>query len=238
MSTAAFLIAAFTVATAAFVQGIIGVGFALIAVPVLAVVAPESLPVCVLVLMIPLNIYVVWRERAALDWQGTGWISTGRVAGTFLGVLVLLALAPQQLGLLIGAAILLAAVVTFFKPAFTPNSRIFLAAGLVTGITETATGIGGPPLALVYQHKPGPVIRATLAMCFLIGQIVSLAALLAAQHASFNQVLSALVLMPAVFMGALASHTAHRHIQGHHLRSAVMAFSLASGIVLILRGLT
>ena len=39
----------------------------------------------------------------------------------------------------------------------------FLAAGLITGITETATGIGGPPLALTLQHRPVSEMRATIA---------------------------------------------------------------------------
>ena len=28
-------------------------------------------------------------------------------------------------------------------------------AGLVSGLTGTSAGIGGPPLALLYQHHPG-----------------------------------------------------------------------------------
>ncbi|MFS2056474.1 hypothetical protein ACEN8K_47735, partial [Variovorax sp. CT11-76] len=51
------------VLVAAFVQGATGVGFALIAAPVIGLVRPELLPVCVLVLMLPLNLYVAWREQ-------------------------------------------------------------------------------------------------------------------------------------------------------------------------------
>src|SRR5437899_2637965 len=43
---------------AAFVQGATGVGFALIVAPVIGILRPELLPVCVLVLMLPLNFYV------------------------------------------------------------------------------------------------------------------------------------------------------------------------------------
>ncbi len=71
---------------AAFVQGATGVGFALIAAPVIGIVRPDLLPVCVLVLMLPLNFYVMWREGGALDRVGARWITGGRMPGT-LGVL-------------------------------------------------------------------------------------------------------------------------------------------------------
>ena len=71
---------------AAFLQGAIGIGFALILAPVLGLVAPWMLPVTLLVLMLPLNGLVAWRERASVDWRGAGWITLGRFAGTFAGI--------------------------------------------------------------------------------------------------------------------------------------------------------
>ncbi|HET9650648.1 MAG TPA: hypothetical protein VFP36_00580, partial [Usitatibacter sp.] len=73
------------VMAAALVQGSIGVGFALITAPVMAMLAPQLVPVGLLALMLPLNAYVAWRERAALDRFGMTWITAGRVAGTAAG---------------------------------------------------------------------------------------------------------------------------------------------------------
>jgi uncharacterized membrane protein YfcA len=67
VSALGLAVIAATVAVAAFVQGASGLGFALIAAPVVAVVQPLLLPVAVLVLMIPLNCYIAWRERGQLD---------------------------------------------------------------------------------------------------------------------------------------------------------------------------
>src|ERR1017187_5020702 len=100
------------VALAGFVQGSTGVGFALIVAPVLGLVAPELLPVTVLVLMLPLNIYVAWRERAALDLRSGAWITAGRLAGTFAGLWVLVALSVSHLNILIGVSTIAAAVAT------------------------------------------------------------------------------------------------------------------------------
>lgn len=99
MDVGIFAIIAATVVVAAFVQGTTGLGFALIVAPVIGLLKPELLPVCLLILMLPLNAYVAWRERAALDRSGFGWIMVGRVAGTFGGLWILRAVPATALNL-------------------------------------------------------------------------------------------------------------------------------------------
>lgn len=235
MSLAAFAVIASAVMVAAFVQGTTGVGFALIVAPILAFLAPDLLPVSLLVLMIPLNVYVAWRERAALDRSGAGWITAGRFLGTFGGLWVLTALTSSQLNILIGGATILAAVATVIAPSFTPRRSAFLAAGVITGVTETATGIGGPPLALVYQHQPAAKLRSTIAFCFLVGELVSLALLATAGRVSTSQFGAALILMPALVVGAVVSRVIHDRVGGRRLRMLVLIFAIVSGAVLLVR---
>jgi uncharacterized membrane protein YfcA len=223
------------VALAAFVQGSTGVGFALIVAPVIGLVAPEMLPVTVLVLMLPLNLYVAWRERTALDFRSGGWVTAGRLAGTFAGLWVLAALSMGQLNVFVGVSTIAAAVVTLAMPAFRPNRSVYVAAGVITGVTETATGIGGPPLALVYQHHPVAVMRSTIAFCFLVGELISLAFLYYAGRIAMPQLVGAAQLLPALGAGALLSKLVHRHVNARALRVFVMAFSIVSGVVLLLR---
>src|SRR5699024_2408684 len=102
VSLTAFVLLGVTVLVAAFVQGSAGMGSAMIAAPVGGLLDPTLIPVLLLVLMIPLNAYVAWRERSALDWRGVRWISVGRFAGTFLGLWILLVVSLYQLSLLIG----------------------------------------------------------------------------------------------------------------------------------------
>ena len=220
---------------AGFVQGSTGVGFALVVAPVLGLVAPQMLPVTVLILMLPLNIYVAWRERVALDFRSGAWVTAGRLAGTFAGLWVLVALSASHLNLLIGISTIAAAAVTLAMPAFRPSRGVYVAAGLVTGVTETATGIGGPPLALVYQHHPVAVMRSTIALCFLIGELISLAFLWHAGRIAIPQLVGATQLLPALGVGALLSRFVHDRINAHALRIFVMSFSIISGLVLLLR---
>jgi uncharacterized membrane protein YfcA len=224
------------VALGAFVQGTIGVGFALIAVPVIAFLDRELLPACVLALMIPLNIYVIWRERTAVDWSGAGWITLGRILGTAGGLALLALLLPADLSVATGAVTIAAALVTLLAPYFEPDRNSLFAAGLITGVTETATGIGGPPLALVYQHQAGPILRSTLATCFLIGQVFSLLALMAVGRVNAAQLATAAMLLPALVIGLFASKHVHKGLEGPWLRRFVLLFAVVSGLgLLVLR---
>jgi hypothetical protein len=197
--------------------------------------APGLLPACLLVLMIPLNVYVAWRERAALDRSGAGWTTCGRFLGTFGGLWILTALSANHLNILIGAATILAAMVTLLAPSFNPGPAAYAAAGLITGVTETATGIGGPPLALVYQHQPAATLRSTIAFCFLVGELISLVFLAIAGRATAPQFIDAALLLPALIVGAILSRLVHRRVGGSFLRAFVLVFAMTSGGVLLFR---
>jgi uncharacterized membrane protein YfcA len=227
-----YAIMALTVLVGAFVQGSTGLGFALISGPVIGMIEPQLLPVFLLIQMIPLNGYVTWRERRALDVPGTTWVSLGRFAGTFGGLWILFLVTDRQLSLLIGISTVLAVLMTLLAPSFQPGRGAFLTAGLVTGVTETSTGVGGPPLALVYQHRPAPVLRSSVAACFLVGEVISLAILAVSDKITSDQVRSAVLLLPAVIVGALLSRLVHQRLNGRLMRYLVLGFALVSGVVI------
>lgn len=236
MTLTIFLTLSLLVGGAAFIQGAVGIGFALIMAPVFGFVDATYLPVTLLVLMLPLNLLVAWRELQAIDRQGAGWITAGRFFGTFLGMAVLIALSVRQLEIAVGLLTILAAAVALMAPPFRITPPASVGVGLFTGITETATGIGGPPLALLYQHAEGPTLRATVATCFLVGEVISLVILLLSGRITQDQMLAAVMLVPAVLVGTLLSRVVHARINGPALRLAVLIFSIVSGAALILKG--
>ncbi|MFC9670606.1 TSUP family transporter [Streptomyces sp. NPDC056949] len=235
MSTQILVVLAVTVAVAAFVQGSSGLGFALIVAPVAGILDPGLVPVFVLASMIPLNLYVAWRERSSLDLRGAGWITGARLAATPAGLAVLWLIPERSLGLFVGGATVLAAVASLTVPAFTPGRAAYVGAGAVTGLTETATGVGGPPLALVYQHRPPAELRSTVAACFLIGEVASLALLFATGKAEVTELGQAVVLLPAIAAGAWLSRLVHHRLDARRMRLFVLVFALVSGLVLMLR---
>jgi len=228
------LVLALTVAVAAFVQGSSGLGFALIVAPVAGILAPGLVPVFVLASMIPLNLYVAWRERTSLDLRGAGWIIGARLAATPAGLALLWLIPERSLGVFVGVATVLAAVVSLAAPVFTPGRTAYVGAGAVTGLTETATGVGGPPLALVYQHRSPAELRSTVAACFLVGEVASLALLFAAGKAEVSELGWAVALLPALAVGAWLSRLVHHRLDARRMRLCVLVFALVSGIVLML----
>ncbi|PMR67302.1 sulfite exporter TauE/SafE family protein [Halomonas heilongjiangensis] len=228
-----FVMLALATGAAAFIQGTVGIGFALIVAPVMGLLRPDLLPIALLILMLPLNGYVGLRERDAIDWKGVGWVSLGRLPGTLAGLGILVVMSTNGLNQLIGASTILAVLAALFAPVFQPGRRACAAVGVVTGVTETATGVGGPPLALLYQHRPGPVLRSTIALCFLLGELVSLAILALAGQFQLHQWLWALALLPALAAGSVASRFLHHRLDARRLRLGVLSFALLSGIVLL-----
>ena len=220
---------------AAFVQGATGFGFAMITAPIIALIAPQLLPVLLLVLMIPLNLYVVWRERHALDIRGAGWIMLGRVAGTAGGLLILISISIKSLDLLIGFSTAIAALVSLLTPSFTPNRSTLISVGVVTGITETATGVAGPPLAMVYQHRPASELRSTVATCFLLGEMISLAVLAVSGKVSAEPLRVSFFVLPALILGGTLSTFIHHRIEGQLVRFLVLGFALLSGVTVALQ---
>ncbi|MEV7218401.1 sulfite exporter TauE/SafE family protein [Streptomyces sp. NPDC093681] len=236
MSAQMLAVLAVAVVVAAFVQGSSGLGFALIVAPVAGFIDPGLAPVFVLASMIPLNLYVAWRERTSLDLRGAGWITGARLAATPAGLALLWLIPEHSLGLFVGVATVLAAVVSLAAPTFAPGRAAYVGAGAVTGLTETATGVGGPPLALVYQHRPPAELRSTVAACFLVGEVASLLLLFATGKAAPVELGRAALLLPAIALGAWLSRLVHHRLDARRMRLFVLVFALVSGVVLMLGG--
>lgn len=235
MTLLAFSIVGITVLLSAFVQGSTGMGFAMITAPVVSFIDPSLIPVMLLVLMIPLNFYVAARERKDIDWHGVKWISVGRFAGTFFGLWILVIVNLHQLSLLIGWSTLIAAVIALLAPKFSPNRSALTIVGLITGVTETSTGVGGPPYALAYQHSPGPELRSTVAVCFLVGEVISLIVLAISGQVTGPVLLFTLTMLPFLAVGSFLSRYVHHRLDGPMLRYIVLGFAIVSGAVVIVQ---
>jgi uncharacterized protein len=222
----------------AAIQGSIGFGYALVAAPVLTLIAPSTLPTTLLLLAIPLTTAMAIRERAHVDVSGFVAMTTGRALGAGLGVAILLAVPADSLSILFGSLIVLAAALTASRPLVETGAGARFAAGVASGAMGTASAIGGPPLALVYHDRPGPELRSTLALSFLVGMAFSLVGLALAGQVHGWQVLLAVELLPALMFGLALGGAAARRLDQHWLRPAVLWFAAIAGLAAMIRGLT
>jgi uncharacterized membrane protein YfcA len=218
------------------IQGALGFGYALVAAPVMALVVPSALPTTLVFLALPLTAFMAARERQAVDWRGLGWILAGRVLGTVAGAALLVAVPPSSLSLLFGSMILVAAALSALGPGLEAQPRTQFVGGVASGVMGTAAAIGGPALAVVYQRRSGPELRSTLALSFVVGLLLSLAALAVAGEVHAWQAILALWLVPAMVMGVVLSRALAPLLDRRWLRPAVLGFAAAAGAAAIVEG--
>jgi len=216
------------------VQSVIGFGFALLAVPTLLLVEPAAVPVTALLLALPLTITFALRERRSLDLRGAVEVTVGRLPGTVAGAWVVGVASTRTLSALVGGLLLIAALVSAGVRA-EAGSATRLVAGFASGVMGTVAAIGGPVVALAYQTRPGPEVRATLSVTFVLGLALSFGALAVAGEVAGWQAELALVLLPAVGLGLLASVALAGRLDGARLRPAILLFAGAAGLAAVLR---
>ena len=217
------------------VQGSVGFGLNLVVVPVLTLLIPGSVPGSVILISMPMTLTMLLREHHAIDWLGVRWILVGRLPGTLVGLAIVTALTDTQLGIVVGLVILLGVGLSIVHPGIPVRRRSATAVGAIAGVTGTAAGVDGPPMALLYQHAEPHTLRATLATCFLIGAVVSGTALALGGELSGEQLALTAILLVPMMIGLALSRVVARHIPASALRPLVLAFATVAGCVAILR---
>ncbi len=237
VSPLAFALLFAAVAFGALVQGTIGFGINVIAAPVAAIVQPDALPSAMIILALPMTAGSAYRERAHIDRAGVLWSTLGRLPGVALGGYAVSKLSPEALATWIGGFVIAAALmsVATSKVRVTPLSTALV--GGVAGWMGTMSSVGGPPLALLYQREPGPVLRSTLGTTFLIGSLLSIGALAIAGRVEAWHWGLGLALTPAVALGLVASRRLHGRVDGGWLRPCIVGFACLAGGAVLARGL-
>jgi uncharacterized protein len=221
----------------ATVQSLVGLGLGLVAAPVITIVQPDLMPEVMLWLACTYPLVTLAAERDDIHWAGLGWSLPTRLLGTAVGVAAVAMFSTRVLGLLVAVMVLGAVLVTWLavRPPITRGS--LLTAGLVSGFSGTATSIGGPPMAILYQNRPPRQIRTTLAVYFMVGAALSLAGLALAGQLDLRRALLAACLAPVLPFGAALGRTMRRRLPEDRVRGAVLMVCAASAAVLLVRSL-
>ncbi len=237
MSAAGYCIVAATVMLASALQASIGFGIGLLAAPIVALVDPGLIPGTLIMVATLLTLMVVIREREDIDLHGTGWALVGRVPGTIAGALLLAMLPHRALAIMLAAVVLGGVVLTSFGWIPAPRRRNVVLAGAASGVLGTATAIGGPPMALVWQRNTGARLRGTMSGFFLVGSMMSIAALAATGSIHTRTMWGFAVLIPAAIAGYLLSRPMNKFLDPQRLRLLAIGVSTVGAIVLIGREL-
>jgi len=235
---AEYLVAAAAVLLGSVVQGSVGVGLNIVAAPFVALVVPEALPATLVLVAVPLAVTTLVREHHALDRLALPWMLAGALPGTALGLVIVAAADVSTLTVIVAATTLTGVALSVLSPPVPTTRLTALVAGFTSNVFGTATAVGGPPVALLFQHRTGPTARATLGAFFATSAALSIVAYTAAGELSEAQVLFALALAPMMVIGVWTSRHLHVHVDGGWLRPAVLTLSAVAGAAALVRGLT
>lgn len=219
----------------ALVQSVVGLGLGLLAAPAVALVAPSLAPALPVWLALMISGVMVLGERAHVDWRALAWALPARIPGTAIGAWLVATVSDEVIAIAIGVVVLLAVGLTLRTAHLPLTPFTLVTAGVVSGISGTATSIGGPPLAVLYQRQAPEVVRSTLAVFFFVGVLISLTGLglTGGLPAASGRV--ALVLFPAVLGGMLLGALVRDRIPREQFRLVVLALCTVSALVLLAR---
>lgn len=235
MSVAAYAVIATAVLLASCLQASIGFGMGMLAAPVVAIVDPGLIPGTLIMLATLVTLMVVIRERTAIDVSGTGWALLGRVPGTVAGALLLAAIPERALAILIAAVVLGGVLITSLGWVPELRRRNLVLAGATSGVLGTATAIGGPPMALVWQRSTGPELRGTMSSFFLIGSLLSLGMLWLTGSVDGHTFSTFAMLLPVCVAGYVLSRWANRLLDQRRQRWTAITVSALGAAVLVVQ---
>jgi len=221
----------------AAVHGTIGMGIALVSVPILALVDPALVPVPQMFLALVLNSALFWRDRGALDTNGLGWVIAGRVPGAVLGAWLVAVLGARLLSITVAATILAAVGILASGVTVARNRATGFLAGVGSGVGNHVAGMGGPALALIYHRSSGPALRSTLSVVSVVGNVINLVARAIAHQIVPADLTLAGLLLPAMLLGLWASRFLAPRVEGAVLRAAILWVSGLAAVGLLVKSL-
>jgi len=235
LTLTAILIAISAMAFGCAFQAALGLGFALLAAPVLALLDPAFVPGPMLLAGTVLAALTAYGERDAIDRRMLMTCLIGLAAGTVVGALALQAAQGMNLQRLFGVMILLAVGVSLMGGTVAAKGRGLLAAAGISGIMGTMAGLHGPAISLAFQNAEPRVARAMLGAYFTVAYLTAVAALALVGAFGAPEMGRTLVLLPGVAIGLALAPLTRRYVNRDRLRVAILTIAAVSGLILVVK---
>lgn len=229
------LLAVLAMAFGAWVQGAVGFGGALVASPLLALVDVDLVPGPVIVASLLMNVLLMRRERAGAGDGAITWAMAGVLPGTVAAAGVLAVLSTRGLSIAFAVLVMVGVALTASGVAVRRSHATLLGAGATSGFMGTISGIGGPPVALLYQGDPPSLLRATLPRYFLVSGTIALVALVPAGRLGGDELVFAAALVPGVVLGLWLSPWLAAHADRRSARPWVLTLSGIAAVSVLAR---
>lgn len=228
-------------------KGGFGSGAAFAALPVMALAAPPSLALAVLLpILCAMDLVGLWAYWRQWDWRNVRALGLASVLGIVAGGLTFHLVNEDVLRLIIGVISLAfvgwsVARMRGGEPVSQPFSpRRVGVLGAVAGFTSFAAHAGGPlaAMALLPQRLDKTVYQATTVIVFWFMNVVKLVPYTALGLFRTDVLWTALVLLPLAPIGMMLGVRAHHRVSQVVFYRVIYALLMLTGLKLIRDGLT
>jgi uncharacterized protein len=235
-----YLVAAGAVLLGGFLQGCIGFGIAMAAVPLMLLVMP-AMDVVPLIAWISLanTSTMTWVLRRQVRPRMVLPLAAGCLIGVPIGVQILDAFDGPGLKAAIGALLVALSAVLFAgwsRPVRNEGAGLW-SVGLLSGMMSGSTGIGGPPVVLFLsnQDTPRDVFRANIIAYFLLLCLISITVF--TLRGAYDRESAGLlaVCIPAVLAGTWGGALLATRIPQELFRRITLLLSACNGLLLVIK---
>lgn len=194
-----------------------------------------------LLISLPANLYLTWRERSSLSWRVVVPLSLMLLAGMIPGVWLLKIGSDWVLKTVLGLAIIGLAVEMLTRkpapPAKGQGQKVgLLLVGVVSGVLAGMFGIGALLAAYVGRTTDNQsAFRANLCLVFVVDNVVRTMAYLVTGLLNWEIVKFALFLAPAAALGLFVSVRWGKRLSVKAVKLTTCGMLILSGAVLVVQ---
>lgn len=219
----------------AVLQAATGMGTGILIVPLLALVDLALVPGPAVMASMALSLPMAVAGRRHIAWDDLKPLMSGLAAGCAAGALGLAAIPADRVGIAFALVILATVAVTSVGVRIPFNRRSLVSVGAIAGLMGATSGVGAPPIALLYQHREGPELRPTLGFVYAASSVIILVFLALFGKFGRTEAGLALLLVPGYLIGYLVAAPLARVLDRGYSRIAVLLLSTVSATALLLR---
>ncbi|MCH7505233.1 sulfite exporter TauE/SafE family protein [PVC group bacterium] len=221
----------------ATVQASVGLGAGLIAVPILLLINPVFVPAPIILASLILTSQMAYRGRR--EFHPTEVIPDliGIFIGAIFGVALVRVVDSKLLGFIFSIIILLAVVLSIKGNRIQKTRKNQVLIGTISGFMGSTTGIGAPPLALMYQDEPGNRLRALLAFLFFFGSLGMLAVMWLGGLWGMKHFVIGILLAPGMLIGYWISPRLSAFLDQGRIRTVVLGICSVSAVTLVIKNI-
>ncbi len=225
------------IVVAGFIQGLTSFGFALLSVPVLALMLPikEVVPLVVLLSLVT-NILILGTCFRDVQLRKIVVLILASLAATPLGVYSLVVLDSAVVKLFAGVVILVVALLFLTGKTFPVRKETlaFIPVGLASGFLNGSISMSGPPLALFLTNQGATqrAFRANITAYALILNVFTVGGFVS-EGLIGPSVSLCLWMVPCLVVGVLLGSWATKKLNSALFRTVALGLIVASGVATI-----